>query len=1539
MQVGYLLLIDMKLAAAFALVCLLAFAPPCSGQSLPTIPANEQRFFAPDNGVSAGDEFGGAIAADGQWAVAGARFDDSALITDEGSAYVLKWTADVPVGSWKVHQKLTMPMTAQERDRQTGGKISFGQRVALSGEWMAISAPRFKTASGQLGRIVVYKRSGDTWAVAQIIEPENSYSGYAGAAMVISNDRLAFANNHGTVHVYSRSTGETQPPWFFQTTIDAPTTSGETGLCLALRDGNLLIGIPGMEFSHGQSKSGHIREYGIGQFQVTLLTTIPSPALPQPNELKHFASSIAVSGDWLLVSSSGLSGSNAKVFSYRRQVAANRLVTWELVNDTSILETGSSSAPAVLMNENHAVVTTVGRQSSVFRLGVTSASGPAFASLQKVGVFFTHGTRLQEYDLYQSAAVAGDTVLVANSSVSETSELFSIPHQFRGHDPQRVSPPQSYLMEQDAMGRTVAASGNLLAVSAPLWRPSRSFSGPTPQRGAVHLYRRLHGLWEYSDSVNNTVDGPTSPAFGQLLCVNSGWLAMNGREGVYAYRLLDGQAEILPSFTIRSKTNPNATLLNLEFDSLNESTLIVAWKNGNSGTLIERFSMPTEQNKEPTFQSVLTQTGVSDSVPLAIEKGLAALAHGSEISVYDTAINPWKRMSRFSPEGGAVMPGASTDGLFFNAGQILAKTSAGLRGYEEKSGKWALRWLGHPGVVSAKKDALLGFGSGFVSITRPNFDQQNTFPPISQTLSLVPAFGRDQPRSPTSGVLTEDSAIVGCSGSAAGPLGMVWMRYLEDLKLYDGPTESKDHELLSGIKLPLGTLAPSRATDIRMTLKNSGHLTLKLDQSDLTISASERGTTAEIKDWSRPQLLSPGQSLTFKLSIIPVASNVEQTLEIAVRKPTANVVLLTTGYRFSAASEEPTVASTEKIESPTLLALGSPFAAYADSSLSRSLEFQWLKDGRALKNQTESALYLSSVLPKDAGTYQLRVKDKSGQSGIAGTYPLGIYDDTVGVIRKRWDEAFTVTVKTWGKGIRIRWGDGQDNALNTGSRTSTLRVSRASITPVPEANLSLGSATAPPLRWTLELIPETYLGVAVPGPLVVGQEVGEFVAYLYTTPQYQVPDATFTVSGLPPGLKLDSATGQITGTPTRAGDYSLILNARSADAPPPPFKVSIIVRSAEDSDLVRPGAFAGLVDAFVPGDVNKPLPGLMRLQMSYSRRFSGLWLLGSRRLHFAGIVGDEGAASVTFRNYSGAEDLVCQFFFYHRDFISVAVSSETNSFSNHGDLNLIPPVGLDEERLLGRYSAIIETSPTPGSAGLDSISGCGFMSFTIGAGHAVTSVGTLPDGTGFTGSGAIMGDSIPPDILNFAFTSTGDSIAGRSSLNQDLTVGPQSTIQWQRAPRLYGRLYSQGFSKEVYIVGAKHFAPAPGMLLFGGIDQSTATLFSLEHPSLFPEPIQSPFRLTTRHTALFPAPNLNRLKMNFYAPTGFFTGSFTTTDMLTNDKPFTRHANFRGMVIPGINRGGGFFLMPALPDPVNEPSVSSSQTPIYSGKVSLGIIP
>lgn len=1539
----------MKSAIYPALACFLAISLCCNGQAQTTLPTNEQRFFAPDNGVNSGDEFGGAVAADGEWAVTGARFDDSALISDEGSAYVLKWTAGVPFGSWKVHQKLTLPMTAQERDRQTEGKILFGQRVAISGEWMAISAPRFKTASGRLGRIVVYKRSGDTWEVAQIIEPENSYSGYTGAAMVISNDRLAFASNHGTVHVYSRTTKEAQPPWLFHTTIDVTTTSGETGLCLALHESSLLMGIPGIASSQGQSAVGHIREYEFRQFHVNLLATIPSPTFPQPNELKYFASSIAVSGDWLLVGSCGLSGSNAKVFCYRRRVAGNKSVTWELEGDTSVPETAYSPAPAVLMVDRYAVVTTFGSRSGIFRMHAATLTGPDFSSLQKVEEISPHSTRLQEYDLHQSAAFAGDTVLVADSSISKIGELVLIPPKYNRQPPQRLSPPQSYLTRQDGMGSTVAASTNLVAVSAPQWRPSSSFNAPTPQRGTVHLYGRTNGLWEYSDSVNNVVNGPTSPAFGQLMSVNSGWLAMNGQGGVYAYRLMDGKAADLPSFTIRPKTNSNATLLNLEFDPLNESTLIVAWKNGSSGTLVERFSMPTTEKEEPTFQSVLAQTGVSNSVPMAIEKGLAAVANGSEVSVYDTAINPWKRISGFSPEGGAIIPGVMTDGLFFDAGQILAKTSVGLRAYEEKSRKWMLRWIGPPSVLSARRDALLRYGDAFVSITRPKFNKQNTFPPMPQTLSLFPTSGRDQPRSPRSGVLTEDSAIVCCSDSAAGPLGMVWMRSLEDLKLYDGPVANPFYELLATRRQFMGNLAQHEPTDLQFTLTNAGELVIILSKEDFTLTASAQGTQLELVGWDEPRTIAPGSSMTFTLRVAPIAFSQNQTVDIVIRGPVSKRIVLNTGFSFTVAQFNPPVPEANLVEKANLVALGKSFSIRVGPEISRSLDLQWIKDRRLLKGQTFPVFSIDAVKASDAGVYQIRVQNRYGQSAIAGVYLLGVYDDQVILITKRRSDPISLSLNAWGPGIKVQWNEGQDTAFIQGSRTKTLRVSRASEISSPiAAYVTLGSATAQASTCVLNLLPETSL--IWKNPTFLTLENGNPWPYgiqITVVGEEPLSVGNFKVSGLPPGITYDPETNAFQGTPTTVGSYDLIITGSLDGLPkPPPLKIRVQVNANPAAVFYPQGSWAGILRFFAPDDLQKLRPGMLKLTMTGVGRFSGFCILGDRRLSFTAQYrsDDTTAASAVanIRNYSNLGDLQLTFgyaFGYSdtgSDAIPVDISIIRNGTvvaSMQESLKRVLIPNLASNRIVGRYSAFIEQA-------IDQLSvGSGLLSFSITANHDISSVGTFANGQGFTGSGTVLDNGSSKQLLHYAFSKPGDTLSGQTELGDDLTFQETKEMTWKSEPSPKSRLYAEGFELGVQLVGAKHFAPAAGMLLFGGIDQSTATIFSLAHPSLFPEPIQSPFRLTTQHSALFPAPNRNRLKMDFYAPTGFFTGSFETTDLLTNEKPFTRNANLRGIMIPGINRGGGFFLMPALPDPVNEPSVSSSQTPIYSGKVSLGISP
>lgn len=685
------------------------------------------------------------------------------------------------------------------------------------------------------------------------------------------------------------------------------------------------------------------------------------------------------------------------------------------------------------------------------------------------------------------------------------------------------------------------------------------------------------------------------------------------------------------------------------------------------------------------------------------------------------------------------------------------------------------------------------------------------------------------------------------------------------------------------------------------------------------------------------------------LRVTPKAFPQNQTVDMVIRGPLSQRILLNTGLAFTIPDSNPSPPPANLTEIANLVPLGKPFSVRVGSEVSRSLDLQWLKDGRPLKGQTFPVFSIAAVKASDAGVYQIRVQNRHGQSAIAGVYLLGVYDDQVRLITKPRSDAFSLSLSAWGPGLKVQWNEGQDTVFIQGSRTKTLRVSRASeISSTIAAYLTLGSAAAQASTYVLNLLPETSLIWKNPTSLTL--ENGNPWPYgiqMTVVGEEPLSVGNFKVSGLPPGITYDAETNTFQGTPTAVGSYDLVMTG-SFDGLPnsPPLKVRVTVNANPAAAFYPQGSWAGIVRFFAPDDLDKLLPGMLKLSMTGVGRFSGLCILGDRRLNFTAQYrsDDTTAASavVNIRNYSSLGDLQLNFgyaFGYSdtgSDAIPVDISIIRNGTvvaSMQESLKRVLIPNLASNRIVGRYSAFIEQA-------IDQLSvGSGLMSFSITANHDISSVGTFANGQGFTGSGTVLDNGSSKQLLHYAFAKGGDTLFGSAELNEDLTFQETKELAWKSEPSPKSRLYAEGLELGVQLVGAKHFAPAAGMLLFGGMDQSTPIFYSLEHPSLFPEPIQSPFRLTTRHTALFPAPNLNRLKMNFYAPTGFFTGSFTTTDMLTNDKPFTRHANFRGMMIPGINRGGGFFLMPALPDPVNEPSVSSSQTPIYSGKVSLGIIP
>jgi hypothetical protein len=111
---------------------------------------------APDGALF--DNFGKAVAVQGDWLAVGAPFDDDRG-SDKGAVYLFQRSG----GSWSFAQKLLAPAAS------TGSWL--GGRLSLDGEWLA--------ASDVAGDIQLFRRGGDgVWSFAQRISGVYDYHGF-----------------------------------------------------------------------------------------------------------------------------------------------------------------------------------------------------------------------------------------------------------------------------------------------------------------------------------------------------------------------------------------------------------------------------------------------------------------------------------------------------------------------------------------------------------------------------------------------------------------------------------------------------------------------------------------------------------------------------------------------------------------------------------------------------------------------------------------------------------------------------------------------------------------------------------------------------------------------------------------------------------------------------------------------------------------------------------------------------------------------------------------------------------------------------------------------------------------------------------------------------------------------------------------------------------------------------------------------------------------------------------------------------------------
>ena len=216
-------------AAVGVVLCILASTDRAAAQcELATLLA--------DDGAS-GDDFGGAVAVDGDVAVVGAPEDD-----DDGSSSGAAYVYRLVDSAWIQEQKLT----ASDADSFD----DFGFAVAVSGDTIVVGSPRDDHASGDnAGSVYVFAYDGLEWVQeAKLTASDADGDDRFGTSVAIRGDTLAVGakqdddvvSNSGSAYAFDGRSGD----WKEQAklTADDPVQSAQFGHSIATDGQRIVVG-------------------------------------------------------------------------------------------------------------------------------------------------------------------------------------------------------------------------------------------------------------------------------------------------------------------------------------------------------------------------------------------------------------------------------------------------------------------------------------------------------------------------------------------------------------------------------------------------------------------------------------------------------------------------------------------------------------------------------------------------------------------------------------------------------------------------------------------------------------------------------------------------------------------------------------------------------------------------------------------------------------------------------------------------------------------------------------------------------------------------------------------------------------------------------------------------------------------------------------------------------------------------------------------------------------------------------------------------
>lgn len=615
-----------------------------------------------------------------------------------------------------------------------------------------------------------------------------------------------------------------------------------------------------------------------------------------------------------------------------------------------------------------------------------------------------------------------------------------------------------------------------------------------------------------------------------------------------------------------------------------------------------------------------------------------------------------------------------------------------------------------------------------------------------------------------------------------------------------------------------------------------------------------------------------------------------------VNAPNQSVVPLISAACTLSVSNGPAVV----LESPvsqTVLAGSNITLTTVPGGDSNSRVIQWRRNGGAILGETTNTLIINNITVAQAGDYTVKLDNKVDATGkpssaISAAARVVVVENPNRIVAAQIGKVVKFTVNVGSPSSLkpgFEWlkngGPLPPDGRFTGGDTKTLSIKELteSDTDVYTCRITGAPGTLPVIGGThflrvYDAAPELDSDLLEPADIPVGM-VGSYYSWkipvisdVEATLGDPTPDAwkttplTYKATGLPSGLKCDSATGFITGRPTAAN------TSKNPAGYPVTITVTNAVKATDVTKTTRnivisilplragiAGVFAGPVERHTV--INRSLGGRFDMTVTTAGSFSGSLTMGgdaSRKFTGAfnlnldanGILIGAPTATVSLVGTKTAPPVTISFTLGIVDAgvpgdppvttlqaATISYQAHSTGFSawrNNFAKVAVAGVSMLPTAYQGLYNIgfVLPDGPSSLITNVDVPQGAGYATFTVSTTGTYSLVGRTADGEKLTGS-----YWVGPSGQLFLYQAFYTTVPKGSLLgNMQIEVGAtpddndvSGNLDWVRPPNVKSRLYKLGFG-----LSGTPVATPVGLAVIGGryiVPPVTDTVFSPETPA------------------------------------------------------------------------------------------------------------